>query len=132
MNRDSRRSKLEGIISGHHVNADDAAWLRGVFSPLEEELRANEDCVHHYEGALRSVVEQYAEQVQGLIKVGTGEIKHLRDGLCPDELEGHDARDPDCPACQVLMRAMGFLDGSQKPTALLEESILHPGECRHD
>ena len=38
-----------------------------------------------------------------LVGHATGEIKHLNNGLCPDDLEGHDTRDPDCVVCRVLL-----------------------------
>ena len=37
--------------------------------------------------------------------VATGAIKHDYMGLCPDSIEGHDSRDPKCPACRVLIEA---------------------------
>ncbi|PTZ99577.1 hypothetical protein DB380_10550 [Pseudomonas aeruginosa] len=38
-----------------------------------------------------------------LRKAASGEVKHLNNGLCPDCLEGHEARDPDCPVCRALL-----------------------------
>lgn len=32
MTADHITGKLENIISGHQINADDAAWLRGLIS----------------------------------------------------------------------------------------------------
>ena len=40
--------------------------------------------------------------VQALIAYAEGRIDHARNGLCPDEIEGHEARDPDCPVCRAL------------------------------
>ncbi|MBG4420101.1 hypothetical protein I5F55_17430 [Pseudomonas aeruginosa] len=37
-----------------------------------------------------------------LRKAASGEVKHLNNGLCPDDIEGHEARDPDCPVCRAL------------------------------
>ena len=31
-----------------------------------------------------------------------GRVRHTYAGLCPDDLEGWDSRDPACPACAVL------------------------------
>ena len=31
------------------------------------------------------------------------EIVHANNGLCPDALEGHGSRDPECVVCQALM-----------------------------
>lgn len=38
-----------------------------------------------------------------LVGHATGEIKHLNNGMCPDELEGHDTRDSDCAVCRALL-----------------------------
>ncbi|MFU4907926.1 hypothetical protein ACM7ZU_10275 [Pseudomonas aeruginosa] len=38
-----------------------------------------------------------------LRKAASGEVKHLNNGLCPDDIEGHEARDPDCPVCGALI-----------------------------
>lgn len=35
-------------------------------------------------------------------QVATGEIAHLFQGSCPDEVEGFQVRDPECPACQII------------------------------
>ncbi|MEX3555951.1 MAG: hypothetical protein VB131_04945 [Burkholderia gladioli] len=37
--------------------------------------------------------------------VGTGAIAHLFRGSCPDQIEGPDVRDDECPACRVLIAA---------------------------
>ncbi|HCK0492060.1 TPA: hypothetical protein NH982_001736 [Pseudomonas aeruginosa] len=38
-----------------------------------------------------------------LRKAASGKVKHLNNGLCPDDIEGHEARDPDCPVCRALL-----------------------------
>ncbi|HCF7344767.1 TPA: hypothetical protein NIJ77_004475 [Pseudomonas aeruginosa] len=38
-----------------------------------------------------------------LRKAASGEVQHLNNGLCPDDIEGHEARDPDCPVCRALL-----------------------------
>ncbi|MBI7277572.1 hypothetical protein JEU36_29805 [Pseudomonas aeruginosa] len=38
-----------------------------------------------------------------LRRFATGNVKHMNNGLCPDCLEGHEARDPDCPVCRALL-----------------------------
>ncbi len=38
-----------------------------------------------------------------LRKAASGEVMHLNNGLCPDDIEGHEARDPDCPVCRALI-----------------------------
>ncbi|MGX9695093.1 hypothetical protein ACTJNK_32480 (plasmid) [Achromobacter anxifer] len=32
-----------------------------------------------------------------------GRINHVFNGQCPDEIEGHDVRDDDCPVCRALI-----------------------------
>ena len=45
--------------------------------------------------------------IKTLIAVATGKIPHnYRSGLCPDEIQP-DSRDPDCPACKILIEADG-------------------------
>ena len=48
--------------------------------------------------------DQYDAVIDGLVKVGTGEMRHLFNGVCPD-MGGFDDRDPECPACQTLESA---------------------------
>ena len=57
--------------------------------------------------------------IKTLIAVATGKIPHnYRSGLCPDELQPA-SRDPDCPACKILIEAV---------TAHIDEAI----EARED
>jgi hypothetical protein len=44
------------------------------------------------------------EILNDLASIADGRIKHVFNGSCPDEVEGHTVRDEDCPACQVLKR----------------------------
>lgn len=41
--------------------------------------------------------------IQALIDVATGRIMHSFNGACPDGLENYRSRDPDCPACAVIV-----------------------------
>lgn len=43
--------------------------------------------------------------IKQLIEVGTGNLRHLYRGQCPDPVAGHQTRDDECPACQVLAEA---------------------------
>lgn len=52
---------------------------------------------------MRDVAAQLIKHIDDLTKIATGELRHVYNGGCPDEVEGPMARDPDCPACQVLM-----------------------------
>lgn len=47
---------------------------------------------------------------QRLAAVAAGTIRHIYNGDCPDDVEGPDARDPDCPACQVLAEVAGKIE----------------------
>ncbi|WP_273627757.1 hypothetical protein [Pseudomonas aeruginosa] len=38
-----------------------------------------------------------------LRKAASGEVKHLNNGLCPDDLEGRETRDPNCSVCRALI-----------------------------
>ena len=71
--------------------------------------------------------------IKTLIAVATGKIPHnYRSGLCPDELQP-DSRDPDCPACKILIEAEH--DKIGRPAAYIEdmERELRAAEIRlHD
>lgn len=43
--------------------------------------------------------------IRDLIAVATGQVDHLKMGQCPDQVEGHETRDHDCPACRAIMAA---------------------------
>lgn len=38
-----------------------------------------------------------------LVAHAEGRVHHISVGNCPDEIEGHDKRDTECPVCQALM-----------------------------
>lgn len=38
-----------------------------------------------------------------LLSILTGEVRHIYAGRCPDDLEGWDSRDPECPACKIMI-----------------------------
>ena len=59
--------------------------------------------------------------IKTLIAVATGKIPHnYRSGLCPDELQPA-SRDPDCPACKILIEAEHDKIGS--PAAYIEAEL---------
>lgn len=41
--------------------------------------------------------------IRRLIRVATGQIRHLYNGQCPDSALGSRRRDPDCPACRAIV-----------------------------
>ncbi|HIE3934909.1 TPA: SGNH/GDSL hydrolase family protein [Pseudomonas aeruginosa] len=67
-----------------------AAMRRGYNACLRELARLNGMTVS--ESALDT-----------LRRFATGKVMHLNNGLCPDDIEGHEARDPDCPVCRALI-----------------------------
>ncbi|HDQ4479377.1 TPA: hypothetical protein P9G18_000045 [Pseudomonas aeruginosa] len=44
-----------------------------------------------------------ASALDTLRRFATGDIKHLNNGHCPDALEGHETRDPNCSVCRALI-----------------------------
>lgn len=44
-----------------------------------------------------------------------GRIYHDNAGSCPDHVEGHDTRDPDCHVCQALDAVQGCLSQIEEP-----------------
>lgn len=55
--------------------------------------------------------------LQSLIDVGSRKIGHAEAGLCPDRVEGCDARDDECPACQVLTEASRIAAAHDAPSS---------------
>lgn len=49
--------------------------------------------------------------VRVLADHAAGRINHANNGLCPDEIEGHDTRDPDCPVCRALIDSQAVGNG---------------------
>lgn len=39
---------------------------------------------------------------KALRMVATNQMRHLYNGLCPDDVAGHDSRDPACPVCKAI------------------------------
>ncbi|MCV3870642.1 hypothetical protein [Pseudomonas aeruginosa] len=44
-----------------------------------------------------------ASALDTLRRFATGEVRHQNNGLCPDELEGRETRDPNCSVCRALI-----------------------------
>lgn len=44
-----------------------------------------------------------ASALDTLRRFATGEVGHLNNGHCPDALEGHETRDPNCSVCRALI-----------------------------
>jgi len=58
-----------------------------------------------------------AEPSEVLRAHAEGRIQHANRGLCPDSIEGHGSRDPDCPVCQALERAAPGAQGDAEDAA---------------
>ncbi|EPO5639681.1 hypothetical protein ACUB7E_004200 [Pseudomonas aeruginosa] len=44
-----------------------------------------------------------ASALDTLRRFATWEVRHQNNGLCPDELEGRETRDPNCSVCRALI-----------------------------
>lgn len=85
--------------------------LQGWAAALQESDRAvtaTLQAVRDAEERQWSTVEAPAISInRGLLvalhSLGEGRLRHVYGGMCPDGLEGHETRDPECPACQVLI-----------------------------
>ena len=40
-------------------------------------------------------------------------VRHIYQGLCPTDVEGTGNRDPECPACKLMVLAHAFLDAKE-------------------
>lgn len=66
---------------------------------------------HHYKGwnacldelARLNGLTVSASALDTLRRFATGEVRHQNNGLCPDELEGRETRDPNCSVCRALI-----------------------------
>lgn len=78
---------------------------------MEVTERADEDgpfpLMLVWEGTIKPVSPPAQAVDLGPVRVladhAAGRINHANNGLCPDEVEGHDTRDPDCPVCRALI-----------------------------
>lgn len=49
------------------------------------------------------MTKQINVHIATLIAHAEGRVSHANNGLCPDQVEGHQTRDPECPVCQALL-----------------------------
>jgi hypothetical protein len=106
------------IADLQHMNDTQASILRSDTAQFNE-LRAE---VERLTAELADANERLAaleQDAERLIAIGAGRIAHVNNGMCPDSVEGHDTRDPDCPACRVLIAA-GYQPAHKLGTALNE------------
>ena len=70
--------------------------------------------------------------IRDLVAVATGQVAHVYLGSCPDQLEGNDARDHDCPACRAIMTAERLLENDHAEISRLREEIERAAvACSH-
>ncbi|HGM4823463.1 TPA: hypothetical protein ACKP7E_002326 [Pseudomonas aeruginosa] len=84
------RARVVVVPDAANDRRKSAHYCRGWNACLDELARLNGLTVS--ESALET-----------LRRFATGNVKHLNNGLCPDDIEGHEARDPDCPVCRALL-----------------------------
>src|SRR5690606_31045294 len=58
------------------------------------------------------------DAISTLIRHASGEIQHANLGLCPDEIEGHDSRDPECQVCQAMVALLAAAPAQGKQVGL--------------
>ena len=49
---------------------------------------------------------------QTLIDLAIGKANHIYASSCPDQFDGHEIRDADCPVCQAIDAMRAALDGT--------------------
>jgi len=57
------------------------------------------------EEGYRLALSELLPVIEGLRGVAARQTAHANNGMCPDEIEGCDTCDDECPACQALMAA---------------------------
>ncbi|WP_293761044.1 hypothetical protein [uncultured Aquitalea sp.] len=61
--------------------------------------------------------------IEDLIRIATGEIKHINRANCPTQGSVDDRQD-DCPACQAIVRAEKFTNPQWKDAAQAFETVI--------
>ncbi|HBO2142207.1 hypothetical protein [Pseudomonas aeruginosa] len=116
-----------GAVKGHVADADYAkleaeaqalrekvAALRARVAVVPDRLPRSSDiaAIHQHSIGWNACLDELARlngmtvsesALDTLRRFATGNVKHLNNGLCPDDIEGHEARDPDCPVCRALI-----------------------------
>ncbi|HID7911716.1 TPA: hypothetical protein ACXIEY_003352 [Pseudomonas aeruginosa] len=99
--RDVVEQDLEALRAGVVVVPERRQW--GGLLPTAENLKTDgfNACLDELARLNGLTVSESA--LDTLRRSATGKVKHMNNGLCPDCLEGHEARDPDCPVCRALL-----------------------------
>ena len=87
---ESLRARVVVVPDAANDRRKSAHYCRGWNACLDELARRNGKTVS-------------ASALDTLRRFATGEVGHLNNGHCPDGLEGHETRDPDCPVCRALI-----------------------------
>ncbi|WP_236225744.1 hypothetical protein [Pseudomonas pseudonitroreducens] len=91
---------------------EEVAGLRAMVVLVPERFIDDDPDRKYYWGGYNACLDDMAELngnavSEGLLRTlighAKGELKHLNNGMCPDEIEGHDTRDPECSVCQALL-----------------------------
>ena len=90
-----------------------APTVEGAIAQLKTALRDSKGWAKNYSDALiRDAIDRVEPAPQPAAPQGNGDmlrahaegrVTHINNGLCPDIIEGHDTRDPECPVCQALL-----------------------------
>jgi hypothetical protein len=70
-----------------------------------EDLREALEQSNHLINQIRNRIIDDLMRMVSLTHVATGEVLHRYEGQCPDETNNYEGRDPQCPACQIIIEA---------------------------
>jgi transposase InsO family protein len=80
--------------------------LDGALTEAARMLRSAQESV----GSRTAQRDAATDVLRALHGVALGLMPHDFKGLCPDDVEGVDVRDPECPACQILIRVDNLME----------------------
>ncbi|MGC3581309.1 hypothetical protein ACPTKM_28420 [Pseudomonas aeruginosa] len=84
------RARVVVVPDAANDRRKSAHYCRGWNACLDELARLNGKTVS-------------ASALDTLRRFATGEVGHLNNGHCPDDLEGRETRDPNCSVCRALI-----------------------------
>ncbi|HFN4543865.1 TPA: hypothetical protein ACGSPD_001803 [Pseudomonas aeruginosa] len=107
-------SDYDALAAEAQALREEVAALRARVVVVPNRLLRSSDIasIHHHSIGWNACLDELARingmtvsesALDTLRRFATGNVKHLNNGLCPDEIEGHEARDPDCPVCRALL-----------------------------
>ena len=103
-----RDEAIRKFVAASRWAHDDSAGLRATLISARGELASREAEIALLKKTLMDAEpapQPAAPQGDGdmLRAHAEGRVTHINNGLCPDIIEGHDTRDPECPVCQALL-----------------------------